>query len=202
MLPMLGQLIVISAPGGVGKDSVIRGLLAMLPDCVRNITTTSRPMRLGEVDGRDYYFLTAEQFKEKIDHGDFIEYNLFTGNYYGTERARLNTLLSEHRIVITQADINGKKSLDHEHIPHFAIFLLPDNLEVLRGRLEKRGSMTTAQINERLAIAHDEIQSASLYDLQTVNVEGKLDETIEKLAKIITERTAPQVGIDNSARVG
>jgi guanylate kinase len=149
---MPGHLIVFSAPGGVGKDSVIRGLLTLLPDCVRNITTTSRPMREGETDGRDYFFLTTERFQEKIKHGDFIEYNFFTGNYYGTERERLNQLLAEHQLVITQADINGKKSLDREGIPHLAIFLLPDNLAVLRGRLEKRGSMSPEQIEELKAI--------------------------------------------------
>ncbi len=187
---MPGHLILISAPGGVGKDSVIRGLLATLPDCVRNITTTSRPMREGEVDGRDYYFLSTEKFKEKIAHGDFIEYNFFTGNYYGIERNRLNELLSNHQIVITQADINGKQALDREGIPHLAIFLLPDNLEILRSRLEKRGSMTPEHINERLRIAEIEMQAAPNYDLQIVNREGKLDETIAELAKIITERTA------------
>jgi guanylate kinase len=187
---MPGHLIVFSAPGGVGKDSVIRGLLATLPDCVRNITTTSRPMREGETEGRDYYFLTAEQFKEKIERGDFIEYNYFTGNYYGIERKRLNALLAAHRLVITQADINGKKSLDREGIPHLAIFLLPDNLEVLRGRLEKRGSMSPEGIAERLRIAEIEMKEAPSYDLQIINREGKLDETIAELAKIIEKRVA------------
>lgn len=184
---MPGQLILFSAPGGVGKDSVIRGLLTTLPDCVRNITTTSRPMREGEVDGRDYYFLNTEQFKEKIERGDFIEYNFFTDNYYGIERKRLNELLSKHRLVITQADINGKQALDREGIPHLAIFLLPDNLDVLRSRLEKRGSMTPERINERLRIAEIEMQAAPSYDVQMVNREGKLDETILELAKIIAE---------------
>jgi guanylate kinase len=186
---MPGHLIVISAPGGGGKDSVIRGLLATLPDCVRNVTTTSRPMRTGEVNGRDYYFLSAESFKQKIEQGDFIEYNFLTGNYYGIERNRLNELLNNHRLVITQADINGKQALDRDGIPHLAIFLLPDNLEVLRSRLEKRGSMTPEQISERLRIADIEMQSAPNYDLRIVNREGKLDETIRELAKIITERT-------------
>lgn len=199
---MSGQLIVISAPGGVGKDSVIRGLLATLPGSIRNITTTSRPMRSGEVDGQDYYFLSAESFKEKIDRDDFIEYNFFTGNYYGTERLRLNTLLREHELVITQVDINGKKSLDREHIPHLAIFLLPDNLEVLGKRLEKRGSMTEEQIKERLRIAKDEIKVAPTYDVQVINKEGKLDETISELAKIILKYTTQNTGIDNSPGVG
>lgn len=199
---MNGHLIVFSAPGGVGKDSVIRGLLATLPDCVRNITTTSRPMRQGEVDGRDYYFLTTERFQEKITQGDFIEFNFFTGHYYGIERSRLTNLLSNHRIVITQADINGKKSLDREGISHLAIFLLPDNLQVLRGRLEKRGSMSLEQIEERLRIAAIEMEAATMYDLQIVNKEGKLDETIAELAKIIREKTDPEVGIDNPSQVG
>lgn len=199
---MPGHLIVFSAPGGVGKDSVIRGLLATLPDCVRNITTTSRPMRAGEVDGRDYYFLTPERFQEKIASGDFIEYNVFTGNYYGTERSRLNDLLTQHGIVITQADINGKRSLDREGIPHLAIFLLPDTIDVLRGRLEKRGSMNPEQIEERLRIAEQEMLAAPSYDLQIVNREGKLDETIAELAKIIVERTAEEPGIDKTPGVG
>ncbi len=182
------MLVLISAPGGVGKDSVIRGLLTALPNAARNITTTSRRMRMGETNGRDYYFITAPDFQEKIARHDFIEHNFFTGNYYGTEREPLQKLLATHDVVITQADINGKAAFDKEGVPHLSVFLLPDNLEVLRARLEKRGSMTPEQIDERLRLAEKEIQAAPTYDIQIVNKEGKLDQTIEELAKIIRTR--------------
>jgi guanylate kinase len=196
------MLVVFSAPVATGKDSVIRGLLERFPTWTRNITTTSRPPRPGNIEGVDYYFVSAEEFEQKITAGDFIEYNVFSGNFYGTERARLEKLLDTYPVVITQADVHGKFNFDKANIPHLAIFLKPDSLETLKTRIKARGGLTEAQTADRLAIAEEELKLAPQYDYQIVNQEGKLAETIAEVTKIITDRLANHTPIDKKQQDG
>ena len=180
-----GHLVIISSPSGGGKDSVINALLKIFPDSSRLITTTSRTPRPDQKGGIDYFFITPEEFKEKIKNSELVEHNFYAGNYYGVEKEKLNQALGKYELVFTQIEVSGKNSFDKAKIPHLSIFLLPENLEILKKRIEKRGGIEPNKIKERLKTAEKEIGKSDIYDYKLVNYEGRLDETIEKVAKII-----------------
>ncbi len=189
---MKGQLVIISSPSGGGKDSVIRGLIEILPDAVRYLTTTTRPMRPGEKNGIDYHYVTREEFEIMIKNNELIEYNEYADNYYGTEKARLNELLDNHKIVFSNIEINGKKNFDKDGWINISIFLLPESLEILKQRIISRGGLTDEIIAKRLETAKKEIAESDIYDYKIVNFQGKLDETVSNVAKIISDH----IGLD------
>lgn len=184
----MSLLVVISSPSGGGKDSVINALLKIIPGSARFVTTTSRQPRPGNKDGVDYHFISEKIFKEKIAAGEFIEYNHYSSNYYGTQKKHLTESLARHAVVFTQIEVNGKHNLDKLKIPHLSIFLEPENLDVLRGRIERRGGVSPESLTERLKIAKKEIEESKDYDYRVINYEGKLNETIAKIAEIIQSR--------------
>ena len=186
----IGLLVVISAPSGNGKDTVINALLNIIPNSTRFITTTSRPPRPGNVEGVDYYFISKDEFENKIKNDEFLEYNFYAGNYYGTEKKRLNELLAKHSVVFSAIEVNGKHSLDKAKVKNLSIFLLPDSLEILKNRIRIRGGVSEELIEERMKIAQNEMDNSLDYNYRIVNEDGKLAETIDKLAKIINSELA------------
>lgn len=182
-----GLLVVISAPSGGGKDSVIRELLKRIPNSARCLTTTSRPPRPGNVEGVDYHFVSEAEFLDNIERGAFVEYNKYAGNYYGTEKSVLDRALETYDVVYTQVETNGKRSFDRLKIPHLSIFLLPESLEVLRNRIIARGGHTREEIDERLLIAQQQIAEAGIYDLVIVNEQGRFDHTVAQVIQAIQE---------------
>ncbi len=191
-----GLLIIISSPSGNGKDTVINALVKIIPGAARLVTTTSRPPRPGNVEGVDYYFVSKEEFKNKIKKNEFLEYNFYAGNYYGTEKKRLEEMLTKNTAVFSAIEVNGKRNLDKAGIKNLSIFLLPDSLEILKDRIRKRGGVSEELIEERMKIAEKEISAAPEYDYQVVNKDGKIEETIDKLAKIITSELNKPLNID------
>jgi len=185
-----GLLVVISSPSGGGKDSVINALLKILPSSVRFVTTTSRSPRPGNKNGVDYFFVSKERFEQGIKNQEFLEYNVYSDNYYGTEKKRLAEALEKYDLAFTQIEVNGKRNLDKANVPHLSIYLLPENLDILRKRIERRGGLTSAQIDDRLRIAKEEIEKLSDYDYRIVNKDGKLEETVAEAAKIIRDYQA------------
>lgn len=181
----MGLLIIISSPTGGGKDAVIARLTKIFPNSARLVTTTSRPPRPTDQEGVTYNFISREEFAEKIKQGYFLEHNNMVGNYYGTPKQKLNDLLQTHDLVFSNLDVNGKHSLDKLGVKNMSIFLLPESLEVLKKRAEKRGGMTKQMIADRLKVAETEIKAAEKYDYKITNYEGKLPETIDKIATII-----------------
>ena len=185
-----GKLIIISSPSGGGKDAVINALLKIFPNSARLVTTTSRPPRPGNKEGVDYFFISKNEFEEKIKEDAFLEHNIYSENYYGVEKMRLNEALEKHSLVFTQIEVNGKHNLDKQSIEHLAVYLLPENIDVLRARIERRGGLNKAQIDERIEVAKREIEASTDYDYRVVNVQGKLAETVEKIVEIIKHNVA------------
>lgn len=181
----MGQLVIISSPSGGGKDSVINALLKILSNSARLITTTSRPLRPGNKNGIDYYFISEEEFKGKIKNKDLLEYNIYAGNYYGSEKKYLEEALSKHDWVLTQIEVNGKHNLDKAGVKNIAIFLLPESLEILTERIRKRGGVSEETIKERMEIAKNEIIKSEDYDLRIVNQDGKFEETVGKITEFL-----------------
>ena len=181
----MGRLVIISSPSGGGYDSVINALLKILSNSARLVTTTSRPLRPGNKNGVDYYFVSEGEFKDKIKSGDFLEHNLYAGNYYGAEKKRLAEALGKYDWVLTQIEVNGKHNLDKAGIKNMAIFLLPESLEILSERIRQRGGVSEGLIKERMEIAKSEIAKSEDYDLRIVNQDGKFAETVGKIAEFL-----------------
>lgn len=190
---MTGLLVIISSPSGGGKDVVINTLLKRIPGWARLVSTTTRPLRPGNKEGVDYFFITPELFEQGIKKGEFLEYNVYAGNYYGTPRNYLEKMTTAHKVVLSQIEVNGKHNLDKLSIPHLSIFMLPDSLENLKKRIEKRGGITPEVMEQRMKIAVREIEASVDYDYRIVNVEGQLNETIAKIEDIILKRIAETI---------
>jgi len=158
-----------------------------LPDAVKLMTTTTRPARPGEQNGVHYNFVTREQFETMIRDNKLVEHNVYADNFYGTEKQRLTDLLEKHKIVFSNIEVNGKKNFDKAGWKNLSIFLMPENETVLKQRIETRGGLTAEKIKQRLETAIHEVAEAQIYDYKIVNYQDKLDETVEKAAKIIGE---------------
>lgn len=192
-----GLFVIISSPSGGGKDVVINTLLKRLPHSARLISTTTRPPRPGNKEGVDYFFITKEEFEKRIAENDFLEHNIYAGNYYGTPRPYLEKMLGSHEVILSQIEVNGKHNLDKLGIPNISIFMLPDDLNNLRKRIEKRGGITPEVMEERLNIAQREIEASVDYDFRIVNVEGQLSETIAKIEEIIKQQQLERQTLDS-----
>ncbi|TAN34026.1 guanylate kinase [Patescibacteria group bacterium] len=181
----MGLLVIISSPSGGGKDSVINGLLKIIPNSGRLVTVTSRPPRPGNMEGIDYHFISQKEFKKRLSEKCFFEYNMYSNHYYGTDKHLLNEALAKYDVIFSQIEINGKHNLDKAGVKNLSIFLMPENLNDLRQRIARRGGLTPQQIEERMKIAEKEMKESADYDFRVVNKEGKLDKTIERVKKII-----------------
>lgn len=136
-----GKLIVISGPSGVGKSTLLHRLFQEYPDNVSfSVSYTSRSPRTGENHGIDYYFTDEETFKNKIRNRDFLEWACVHGNYYGTGKAEVEKILHSGKHCILDIDVQGADSVRNSGIPAMFLFIAPESIEILRGRLEKRGT--------------------------------------------------------------
>jgi guanylate kinase len=180
-----GMLVIISAPSGGGKNAVVTELIKKIPGAARFVTTTTRPMRPGEAEGVDYWYVTREEFAQKKEQGDFVEYNQYADEWYGTDRRRLDEALASHPVIFATIDVNGRQHFLELGIPHCAIFLLPESMETLKDRIRRRGGVEEDKLQERIAEAERECREAPRYDHQLVNYEGKLDETATAVLDIL-----------------
>jgi guanylate kinase len=185
-----GLLVIISAPSAGGKDAVIDRLVDKLDDAVVYITATSRKPRPNEKDGVRYYFYTPEKFREEIEAGNFLEWSIVHGEFKGVRRDILGDTLRGHKIVIVKPDPQGMRKIKTQLPDVLTIFLMPPSVDVLRKRLDSRGTETPEERAVRLRNAEIEMAAAPEYDYVVVNEDGKLDQTVEEVAKIIRKETA------------
>lgn len=178
------RFIVLSSPSGGGKTTVAKYLMGKYSQISFSISATTRNLRPGEIDGKDYYFLSKEVFKNKIDRGELIEYEEIFGNYYGTLLSELLRAKNEDKILLFDVDVKGALSI-RKHYPQesLLIFLAPPNIEILEQRLRNRNTENEEQLSKRLARAKSEIEQANKFDYLIVN--NLLDETLEKSENII-----------------
>ncbi len=180
-----GQLVSIVAPSGGGKTTVVNELIKQLPNAVRFVTTTTRPMRPGETNGVDYHFLTRSEFVHKIVTNELLEFIDFAGNYYGTDRLEMDKAVQKYDYVLAPIDVRGSESLKPFAYRQTRIFLMPENVEVLRTRLTRRPGITEAELQRRLSYAEQEIAQAGQFDAIVVNREGYLAETVAQVKNLL-----------------
>ena len=179
-----GQLIVISAPSGAGKDTVVKELIKRNPDEFWvSVSATSRLPREGEEEGVDYYYLTKEEFEEKINEGFFIEYTNYAGNYYGTPKKYIKEKLDKGKDVILIIEIEGASNIKKLVPEALMIFIMPPSLKELVRRLKKRGTESDEKIIKRFHTAYKEINEVTKYNYVVVN--DILEEAVEKVESII-----------------
>ncbi|HET7558720.1 MAG TPA: guanylate kinase [Limnochordia bacterium] len=169
MLQTRGFLIVVSGPGGVGKNTLINAVLPRMPELLYSVSATTRPPRPGEVEGKDYFFRTPEQFQAMIEGGELLEWAEFCGHRYGTPRAFVDQALAAGRSVITDIDIQGAAQIRRNMPEGVFVFLIPPTIEELRRRLEQRGADSQARVAQRLDAAAVELQAIGEYDYFVVN---------------------------------
>ena len=179
-----GLLIILSGPSGVGKGTV---RLELMKDKSLNlfysISMTTRPRREGEVDGREYYFVTREEFEGKLQRDEIVEHTCYCGNYYGTLRSEVERHMREKTPVILVIEVEGAGNIKRMYPGATTIFVLPPNMEELERRLRYRGTEDEETIQKRLKRAQTEIANSVDYDEHVVNVE--VDSCAESLYSII-----------------
>lgn len=167
-----GLLIVLSGPSGVGKGTVRKALFEM-PDqnFVYSVSMTTRQQRPGEVNGRDYYFISKEEFQQRINEGKFLEYAEFVGNYYGTPLDKVEEQMDRGKEVILEIEVEGALQVREKVKDAVFIFLVPPGRQALYDRLRTRGTESEEKIAERVKKANREFKLAHKYDYIVVNDE-------------------------------
>lgn len=159
----------ISAPSGVGKTTLIRSLLRELPSLRFSVSSTTRPPRPEESDGKDYHFISREAFQAGIEANRFLEWAQVHGEYYGTDRERLEAWLTAGDDVLLDIDVQGARQVRQRYPQAHLIFILPPAWDVLAERLRARGTESPQQLAARLNAAYSEVQEASRYDYLVIN---------------------------------
>jgi len=162
--------LVISGPSGAGKSTLINRMLKEVPDTYFSISTTTREMREGEQNGREYFFISKEQFEKEIEEGEFLEWAKVHGNYYGTSLKPVKKALSEGKLVVFDIDVQGHKIVREKFDKiTTSVFLTTPSLNVLKERLSKRGTDSKDIIEKRIKNALVEIKEIGNYDFLIIN---------------------------------
>ena len=177
-----GSLLVIAAPSGAGKTTLTRMALARNPRLALSISTTTRAPRPGEQDGVDYHFVSVETFRQMQAAGEFLESAEVHGNFYGTTRRGIETLLSDDRDVILEIDWQGAQQIRKIYPESVGVFILPPSFDVLERRLQGRGQDSAEVIARRVANAREEL--AHLDEFPYVIINENLDEALAELLAV------------------
>ena len=182
-----GNLIVISGPSGAGKGSIIHELLEKNDNIWLSISMTSREIRKNDIPDKTYYFVTRDEFEDKIKNGEFLEYAIYNGNYYGTPKDKISDKLNEGKDVILEIEIQGALKVK-ELIPEaIFIFIMPPSMDELRRRLVNRGTDSFEKLLNRFKTAYREINEVTKYNYVVVN--DDLDKAVDKVNAIfLSER--------------
>ena len=166
-----GTLFVVSSPSGGGKGTLIRHVLDVVPNLSYSVSYTTRAPRPGEVAGREYFFVNCDIFHEMVGAGEFLEWACVHGNYYGTAKNQILAETAAGADIILEVDVQGAASVRQLLMDSVSIFILPPSLEVLRQRLQARGTDTPEELEVRLRNAPDELKQYSAFDYVIINDE-------------------------------
>ena len=185
---MRGKLIVVSGPSGAGKSTLIEAALEAVPELAYSVSATTRKPREGEVEGRDYIFLSRGEFERWIEAGNFLEWAEYSGNLYGTPEHRVNELLESGRSVVLEIELQGAREVKEQRPDATMIFVRAPSLEENRKRLEGRATETVEALENRMSTAVKEVAARDEFDYEVVNTEreqarrqmiGKIEEIVK-----------------------
>lgn len=166
---MKGNLIIVSSPSGGGKGTLIKEILRTVPDVAYSISFTTRAMRGGEIDGKDYFFVSRAEFENLIQQGEFLEFAEVHGNFYGTSIKQVETEIERGRDVVLEIDVQGAASVRKLLPEAVRIFILPPSFEVLQNRLTRRATEKKADLDLRLKNSFTEVERYGEFEYVVVN---------------------------------
>ena len=178
------SLYIISGPSGVGKDTVVRELRQKYPHINKTISATTRDKRSTEVDGVDYYYISKDEFYDHQANGDFVEYELYDGEYYGTLFSEIDRYPVDEPLILV-VDVRGRRNVMMRYPMAKSIFINPPSFEALEQRILGRNENSPEEIEHRLKVAREEMDAASAYTYQVTN--NDVESCVEAIYKIITE---------------
>jgi len=183
---MEGKLVIISAPSGAGKTTIVKHLLDSGLNLAFSVSATTRPIRGNETDGEDYFFLTVQEFKKKVENSEFVEWEeVYKDLFYGTLKSELEKIWANGQHVLFDVDVKGGINLKNKFgTKAIAIFVMPPSVGELENRLIKRGTDTIEKIRIRVEKAKEELKLANQFD--TVIVNHQLDKAKEEASKIVS----------------
>lgn len=187
-----GTIFILSAPSGAGKTTLIEMVRGFLPDLYFPVTMTTRPIRAGEREGVDYYFVPEEEFRRRIAASDLVEWTTVYGRLYGVPRSEIERPLAEGKDLLFDIDTKGRETLVGLYDNAVSIFVAPPSLQVLEERLRKRGANEGADLDRRLAEAAGEMAKAERYDYVVVN--DRVERAFEELKEILLLERARRRG--------
>lgn len=179
-----GRLFIISGPSAVGKGTIVREIMNSSAGISLSVSATTRAPRAGEVHGEHYYFMTDDEFQEKIGRGEFLEYAQVHGHYYGTPAEPVQKKLSQGCDVILEIDVQGAMNVMKAYEHGIYIFILPPSLEELKNRIVSRGTESEESIRLRMGKAMGEMAFIDRYDYFVVN--DDLEEAVKNVSAIMT----------------
>jgi guanylate kinase len=185
----MAKVFVITGPSGVGKGTLIAKLLERVSDLELSVSATTRQPREGEVDGRDYHFLSTEQFEQRIDAEDFLEFATYSGNFYGTLRSEVRKRLDDGRSVVLEIEVQGARQVRAAMRESVQVFIAPPDPASLRRRLESRGTDTLEAIDARLEVAEQEMAARGEFAHTVVN------DDLERAAVELEEIVRAELGL-------
>ena len=178
-----GKLVILSGPSGVGKDAVLQAWQKSNAKVQKVVSYTTRPKRVGEIDGVDYYFVTHEKFQEFLHQGAFLEHKEVYGNFYATPLHEMEQLLEKGQIAVLKIDVQGALEAITLRPDALTIFLLPPSFEELESRIRNRATDSEKEIEKRLSKTSWELSQASTYQYQVVN--DTIDQAVSRLETIL-----------------
>jgi len=185
MAKLKSNYIVFSAPSGAGKTTIIKALLEEISEMALSISATTRPMRAGEVDGKDYYFLSEEGFQQAIQSNRFLEFETVHDNLYGTLKEKVDDLVASGKSVVFDIDVKGARSVKKHYPEAIMIFVKPPNEDVLKQRLINRKSEDQKTLDRRLERLEYEYKQADFFDHKVIN--DNLADAVSIVKKLILE---------------
>lgn len=182
------NLLVVSGPSGIGKDTVVQFLIEGHKGIELSVSATTRPPRSYEVNGQHYFFYSVDAFLHKVEQGDFVEYTNYAGNYYGTLKSEVERRISNGITCVLVVEINGRAAVKAMYPDCTTVFIVAPDMAEHERRLRSRGSESEEVMAERMKIAEQEMLKADEYDFQLVNDDAKV--CAEALYEILRKRQA------------
>ncbi len=179
----MARVFVITGPSGVGKGTLIRGLMERVPQLELSVSATTRAPRPGERDSVDYHFLTRTEFNTKVNAGDFVEHADYAGRSYGTLRSELESRVRAGVPVVLEIEVQGARQVRAAMPEAVQVFIAPPSLQALRTRLVGRGTDDQEEVERRLTVAEQELKAQPEFAHVVIN--DRLDEALEQLTAIV-----------------